>query len=210
MTNIEKFEEVFGFKPPLDGCVMPNTICTPYSHSDIDICEGCIYGDWWDWIYRPDGLELIKGSEMNVMLDKGAYLPERAHDLDAGYDLRTPYDVDIPATVCCGETNYVAVGCAVIDTGVHIEIPAGHTAFLKSKSGLNVKHNIIGEGVVDAGYSGSVVVKLYNLNNAPYHFDKGDKIIQLVILPIATPTLKIVDKFAETERGNGGFGSSGK
>lgn len=147
---------------------------------------------------------------MNVMLDNGAYMPERAHELDAGYDLRTPFDIDVPATICRGDNDYVAIGCAVIDTGIHVEIPAGHVGFLKSKSGLNVKHNIIGTGTIDAGYTGSIVVKLYNLNNAPYHFNKGDKIIQLVILPIATPELKIVDHFEETERGNNGIGSSGK
>lgn len=146
---------------------------------------------------------------MKVILDKGAYLPERAHELDAGYDIRTPFDVIVPPTICRGDNDYIAIGCVVIDTGVHVEIPAGYVGFLKSKSGLNVKHSIIGTGTIDAGYTGSIVVKLYNLNNAPYTFNKGDKIIQLVIQPIYTPELEITDKLEETERGSAGFGSTG-
>ena len=83
--------------------------------------------------------------------------------------------------------------------------------FIKSKSGLNVKHDLITDGVVDAGYTGSVVVKLYNLGGFDYKVDKGDKIAQLVILPCYIPDeLTVVDRFKETDRGNNGFGSSGR
>lgn len=81
---------------------------------------------------------------------------------------------------------------------------------MKSKSGLNVNHGIIGEGVIDAGYTGSIKVKLYNLSDRGYEFKRGDKIIQLVILPILTPELEQVDSLKETDRGSNGFGSSGK
>lgn len=136
---------------------------------------------------------------MNVMLDEGAFIPEFAHKTDAGADLRSPVDVVIPAR-----------GSAVIDTGIHVEIPEGFTGFLKSKSGLNVKHNLIGEGVIDSGYQGSIRVKLYNMGNGDYSIKKGDKIIQLVILPCVNCGFTQVDKFAETERGYGGFGSTGR
>ena len=138
---------------------------------------------------------------MNIMLDKNAFMPERAHDLDAGYDLRTPIDFKI----YCRDFE-------IIDTGVHVEIPKGYVGFLKSKSGLNIKDGITGEGVIDAGYTGSIKVKLYNNSCYLKKFKKGDKIIQLVILPIFTPELQKVDKFAETERGRGdnGFGSTGR
>ena len=136
---------------------------------------------------------------MNVMLDEGAFIPEFAHKTDAGADLRSPVDVVIPAR-----------GSAVIDTGIHVEIPEGFTGFLKSKSGLNVKHNLIGEGVIDSGYQGSIRVKLYNLGDKDYSIKKGDKIIQLVILPCVNCGFTQVDKFAETERGYGGFGSTGR
>ena len=66
------------------------------------------------------------------------------------------------------------------------------------------------EGVIDAGYTGSIKVKLYNLGEDIQYFQRGDKIAQLVILPIVTPALKLVDKFAKTERGDNGFGSTGR
>lgn len=136
---------------------------------------------------------------MKIVIDPGAYLPERAHDLDAGYDLRSP----IRAYV-------LPYSSAIIDTGVHIEIPEGYVGMLKSKSGLNVKHDITSEGVIDSGYTGSICVKLYNHGQNAYEVNKGDKISQLVIMPIITPALEIVDHLDSTERGDGGFGSTGK
>ena len=98
----------------------------------------------------------------------------------------------------------------VIDTGVHVQIPDGFVGFLKSKSGLNVRLDITGEGVIDAGYTGSICVKLYN-HGAQFHvFEAGDKIIQLVILPIYTPLLEQVDDLEDTDRGSDGFGSTGR
>lgn len=136
---------------------------------------------------------------MKVVLDKGAYMPERAHKLDAGYDLRTPYGFSVwPKD---SET---------IDTGVHVQIPEGYVGMLKSKSGLNVRKDINGEGVIDAGYTGSIVVKLYNHGRNKQFFKKGDKIIQLVIVPVLTPQLQQVDSLEETERGDNGFGSTGR
>ena len=136
---------------------------------------------------------------MNIVIDPGAYLPERAHELDAGYDLRSPIRAYVPP-----------YSSAVIDTGVHIEIPEGYVGMLKSKSGLNVKHDITSEGVIDSGYTGSICVKLYNHGQNAYEVNKGDKISQLVIMPIFTPALELVECLDSTERGNGGFGSTGK
>ncbi len=137
--------------------------------------------------------------EINIMLDEGAYVPERAHDADAGYDLRTRERAELPA----GDS-------VTIDTGVHMEIPRGYVGILKSKSGLNVKHGITGTGTIDSGYTGSIRVKLYNDSSEPHIFEKGDKIIQIVLFPIFTPDLHVVDSLANTERGDGGFGSSGR
>ena len=136
---------------------------------------------------------------MRVVLDNGAIMPTRAHATDAGYDLYAREQQIVPAQES-----------ACSDIGVHIEIPAGYVGFLKSKSGLNVKHGITSEGVIDAGYTGSIVVKLYNNSGFDYTVHKGDKISQIVLLPIFTPELEQVDKLEETERGAGGFGSSGK
>lgn len=140
---------------------------------------------------------------MRVKLDEGAIMPTRAHEEDAGYDIYSPEDFVLHGMI----SN--SAGMAVIDTGVHVEIPRGYVGILKSKSGLNVKSNIIGTGVIDAGYTGSIKVKLYNLGVQPHSFHKGDKLIQLVIYPILTPELEEVDELEETERGSNGFGSTG-
>jgi dUTP pyrophosphatase len=144
---------------------------------------------------------------IRYMLDEGAYAPEKAHFDDAGFDIRLPdRKPDEPAYV-----NVPAHGSAVIDTGVHMAIPHGYVGFLKSKSGLNVKHSLSGEGVVDAGYQGSIVVKLYNNGDEDYPFGGGEKLIQIVILPIPDVEMEQVDSFDEsTARGNNGFGSTGR
>ena len=136
---------------------------------------------------------------MKIKLDSGAYMPTRAHDTDAGLDIRSP----IAATVFPKDS-------VIIDTGVHIELPNNTVGMLKSKSGLNVKHDITSEGVIDVGYTGSIVVKLYNHGNKPYSVKRGDKITQLVIMPIVYPNIELVENLEETERGNGGFGSTGR
>lgn len=136
---------------------------------------------------------------MKVKLDEGAYMPIRAFEQDAGYDLRTPVRFVIHPG-----------GSAVIDTGVHVQIPDGYVGFLKSKSGLNVRLDLTGEGVIDAGYTGSITVKLYNHGKQFHVFEAGDKIIQLVILPIITPDLEQVDDLEDTDRGSDGFGSTGR
>lgn len=141
------------------------------------------------------------GNNMKIILDVGAYLPTYAHDADAGMDLRTPVAFIVPAH-----------GSYTVDTGVHIQIPVGQVGFIKSKSGLNVKGGLTATGVVDSGFSGSIRVKLYNHSDEDYMFSRGDKITQLVLLYIAKPEngFEIVDHFEETERGNNGFGSTGR
>lgn len=136
---------------------------------------------------------------MKVMLDKGAIMPTRAHDTDAGLDLYAMDGQIVPAKES-----------AIFDTGVHIELPNGTVGMLKSKSGLNVKHGLTGEGVIDMGYTGSIKVKLYNHSGYDYKVNKGDKISQLVIMPILTPELELVDRLEETKRGDDGFGSTGR
>lgn len=136
---------------------------------------------------------------MKIMLDEGAYMPTRAHSTDAGLDLYSPVDVMIMP-----QAN------AVIDTGVHVELPPGSVGFLKSKSGLNVRHGILGEGVIDAGYTGSIRVKLYNHGEEGYYIQRGDKITQLVILPVILPDLEQVEMLEDTDRGANGFGSTGR
>jgi len=159
---------------------------------------------------------------MRVKLDPGAFMPERAHATDAGADLRSPVDIMVPACTVSfaagvigdGERVDIAInpqaGRVTIDTGVHIELPPGTVGLLKSKSGLNVRHNITSEGIIDEGYTGSIQVKLYNHGSQPYYIKRGDKITQLLVMPVEYVTFEQVDELEETERGAGGFGSTGK
>lgn len=136
---------------------------------------------------------------IKIKLDKDAKMPTRAHENDAGLDLYAR------------ETEFILPNdSCTFDTGVHVEIPAGYGGFIKSKSGLNVKHGLTSDGVIDSGYTGSIAVKLYNHSDRTYMVARGDKISQLVIMPIELPELELVDQLEETDRGDHGFGSSGK
>jgi len=146
----------------------------------------------------PDELSTIK-----VMLDEGAKMPTRAYDNDAGLDFYSPVDVVIP-----GYSEWYEC-FKEINTGVHIQIPVGYVGDVKSKSGLMMEHHITTDGTVDAGYTGSIRVKLFNHGLMDVHIQKGQKIAQLVIKKIITPTPVLVDSLEETERGDKGFGSSG-
>lgn len=136
---------------------------------------------------------------MKVKIDDFAFIPERAHNTDAGLDLKSPICIEIPAR-----------SSAVIDTGVHVDLPIGTVGFLKSKSGLNVNHDITSDGVIDVGYTGSIKVKLYNHGISPYQVFRGDKITQLVVVECHFPDVEIVEELDDTERGNKGFGSTGR
>lgn len=137
---------------------------------------------------------------IDVELEPGAIKPTKAHDADGGFDFYSREERIIPAR---SSTEF--------NTGVHISIPKGLTGLLVSKSGLNVKHSILSTGLIDAQYTGAVVVKLYNEGLEDYKVSVGDKISQLVLLPIPSVTLRQVEKLdIDSDRGDKGFGSSGK
>lgn len=136
---------------------------------------------------------------MNVMIERYGFMPTLAHENDAGYDLRSPVDREVPNK-----------GSSVFDTGVHVQIPNGYCGLIFPRSGMNVKSGIDCVGVIDPGYTGTIVVKLYNHSYKRYQVKRGDRIAQLVIVPKFTPDLKQVDAFETTERGNNGFGSTGR
>lgn len=136
---------------------------------------------------------------MKIILDKDkGIMPTRAYPTDAGLDLYTPESYFIEAH-----------GSVVIDTGVHIQLPPHTMGLVISKSGLNTKFDIESIGVIDEGYTGSICVKLQNHRRSAYMVNRGDKISQLVVVPISTPDLEVVEEFETTERGNNGFGSTG-
>lgn len=92
--------------------------------------------------------------KVKIMLDEGAKMPTKAHEDDAGFDIYSTM------RTWCYPGNSI-----IIDTGVHVQIPHGYVGMLKSKSGLNVKYGITSEGVIDSGYTGSIVAKLYNFGD---------------------------------------------
>lgn len=136
---------------------------------------------------------------MKIKLDTNAIMPTRAHEKDAGLDLYSPEY----AVIHAGEF-------ITIDTGVHIEIPDGYVGMLTSKSGLMRTSGITNRGTIDAGYTGSIGAVLFNHGTEDYQICRGDKITQLVIMPCIAPELELVDELDETERGEGGFGSTGR
>ena len=135
---------------------------------------------------------------MRIVLDEGAKMPTRAHEYDAGLDLYAIED----GYIRCNQSR-------TFDTGVHVEIPEGYVGFIKSKSGLMVNHGIVTDGTIDAHYTGSIKVCLFNHGGSKYEVKKGDKIAQLVIVPCLLPELELVDSLEDTDRGDAGFGSTG-
>ena len=138
---------------------------------------------------------------MKVSIDVGAFIPVKAHAEDGGFDLKSPIDTFVPAR-----------GSSVIDTGVHMEIKRGYAGLLVSKSGLNTLKGITSTGLIDSGYTGSIKVKLYNNGFDDYLVRRGDKISQIVIIPIIDDNgIEVVDVLDTVSgRGNDGFGSTGR
>ena len=139
--------------------------------------------------------------QLKIILDDGAIMPSRAHEDDSGLDIMTPIDFTVPAH-----------GSAFIDSGLHVQLPKNTTGFLKSKSGLNARYGITTDGgVIDVGYNGSIRIKVYNHSDTDYKFMRGDKVTQLVIIPVFIPKKLVkVTEFPKTKRGFGGFGSTGR
>lgn len=138
---------------------------------------------------------------MKVFVEPMGFAPTRAHSTDAGLDLYAIDDTTVPAR-----------GSAVFRTGVHIELPPNTYGKLESKSGLNVAHDVVCcGGVIDEGYAGEILVKLYNLGDTHYFFNRGDKICQLIVQPCLYTEVELVDDIClNTERGTAGFGSTGR
>ena len=132
-------------------------------------------------------------------VDNSAYLPKRANATDAGADLRSTEKCDLYP----GETK-------LLDSGVAVKIPQGYGGFIFNRSGQGLKGIIVlnGVGVIDSDYRGNIKIALKNISENRYTVEVGDRIAQLVILPVIL--CDFVDSWNDTERGTGGFGSTGK
>ena len=142
---------------------------------------------------------------MNISIQKlhpDAILPQYGSADAAGADLCSIEEI----TIAPGETK-------LVHTGLAMAIPQGYGGFIFARSGLATKRGLAPAnkvGVVDADYRGEVMVALYNQGSTEQMILKGERIAQMVFLPCPQATLELCDSLEETERGNGGFGSTGR
>jgi dUTP pyrophosphatase len=134
-------------------------------------------------------------------LSTTAQMPTYAHSDDAGMDLFADKNVTL-----------WAYHNAVVPIGIVMAIPQGYFGMIRPRSGLANKYKItaIGSGVIDSGYRGEIRVQLHNLGTQRYDISVGDRIAQLLILPVYHAVLEETDELSETKRGTQGFGSTGK
>jgi dUTP pyrophosphatase len=143
--------------------------------------------------------DCITGPAIDCQLQPGAHLPQRAHPTDAGADLFSNEHCEIYP----GEQK-------LVDTGVAVKIPRGFAGFIYNRSsqgkrGITTPHSV---GVIDADYRGNLKVLLKNISEDPYVITVGDRIAQLVVQRVELPTFR--DAWNDTQRGTGGFGSTGQ
>ncbi len=146
--------------------------------------------------------------EQNMVLKlmrvrEGAIIPKQATAGSAGYDLCAC--MDAPQTIEPGER-------CVFPSGLAAEIPAGTAGFVFTRSGLGIKkgiHVTNGVGVIDSDYRGEIQIGLHNLSTEPYTVQPGERIAQMIIMPYFAPVIEEVTSLTETDRGAGGFGSTG-
>lgn len=141
----------------------------------------------------------VEDGRIKIVLEEGATMPAYAHEDDAGMDLISLEMNMIPAH-----------GRETFKTGVHMAIPSGYFGAIRAKSGLLRKHGIICSGTVDCSYTGEIMVTLVNTSSKNYQVFKGDKIAQMILIPYHHAEFVQVEKLDETERGDNGFGSTGR
>lgn len=133
-------------------------------------------------------------------MSRKAKMPTKAHPSDAGVDLYSAAQYLIPVG-----------GRALIRTGVAMEIPEGYVGFATGRSGKTVKEGLVGQlGIIDAGYRGEIGIMAFNFSGSTLIVDPGDKVGQIVILPIPGIELEEAEELSESDRGTNGFGSTGK
>lgn len=139
--------------------------------------------------------------EIKVKLARqGAKLPTRAHDTDAGWDLYADYDFQL---------GFMEIDR--VDTGVKVAIPAGYYGQIVGRSGLAAKGILVHQGTIDSGYRGEIKVVVQSLGTMTRcKIERGNRIAQLIILPVPEVKWVEVDSLDETDRGTNGFGSTGR
>ncbi|XP_065355858.1 deoxyuridine 5'-triphosphate nucleotidohydrolase [Calliphora vicina] len=144
---------------------------------------------------KVDGKCVMRWAKLTEL----AFEPVRGSERAAGFDLRSAYDLTVPAR-----------GKALVKTDLQIEVPNGSYGRVAPRSGLAVKNFIdVGAGVIDEDYRGNLGVVLFNHSETDFDVKRGDRIAQLICERIFYPDLEQVDKLDDTQRGEGGFGSTG-
>ena len=136
-----------------------------------------------------------------LQLDDGLLVPAHAHPGDAGVDLAARTEVTLEPGAR-----------AAVPTGIAVAIPDGYAGLIVPRSGLAARHGISvvnGPGLIDSGYRGEIHAVLINLGDEPFHAERGDRIAQLVVIPVAAVEYTVVEELPESARGTDGFGSSG-
>ena len=138
-----------------------------------------------------------------------ATLPRKMSEGSAGYDLYAAEPMTVPAARSTPDGG-AEIGRALVPIGIVLELPANTVGRIASRSGLSTRSNIeTGAGWIDSDYRGELFVELKNLSAEPFEISPGDRVAQLVILPVAPTTLASADDLGDTTRGRGGFGSTG-
>lgn len=148
-------------------------------------------------------LKIVHLMQVNIINKSRHALPSYATALSAGMDLRA--NIDEPITLQPLERR-------LVPTGIFIALPAGYEAQVRPRSGMATKHGITvinSPGTVDADYRGEIRVSLVNLSNEPFTIEDGERIAQMVVARHETVTWNQVESLDETERGAGGWGSTG-
>ncbi|MBI3299700.1 MAG: dUTP diphosphatase [Elusimicrobia bacterium] len=134
-----------------------------------------------------------------MKLSADAVLPTRAHADDAGLDL-----------YALSEVTLEPGKCFVVPTGIALAIPPGYVGLVADRSSLARKGIKTAGGVIDAGYRGEVGAVLWNISRESVTLVRGDRVAQLLIVPVAVPAVKEVPSLTESKRGKKGFGSTGR
>lgn len=142
------------------------------------------------------------------LIHPSAKLPVRMTRGSAGLDLYAAENVVVPPTQC-DSNGYANIGRALVPTGIILQLPPGTVGRIGSRSGLSVNSNIeTGAGWIDNDYRGELKIELKNFSSEIYRVNPGDRIAQLVILPLVDIEVESVSHLEDTERGTSGFGST--
>ena len=153
---------------------------------------------------RKERNEMIMNAVRVKILKEGAKLPTYGSAQAAGADLYAC--LQEPVTVAPGETVFVP-------TGIALEVPLGCAGLIYARSGMACKRGLAPAnkvGVVDSDYRGEIIVALHNHGNVSQTVEHGERVAQFVITPVLTPAYEMVKELSDTERNQGGFGSTGK